>query len=138
MIAIISIITFHFIVDLQIKHFFLLFLFTFLTSFILGNVGIISGLWAEKFDHQATITNFVIVPLSFLSGTFYSIERLPSFLQVISEANPFFYMIDGFRYCFIGQADGSIKLGIIYLIVLSILSWLTAYILFKRGYKIKS
>ena len=76
--------------------------------------------------------------VSFLSGTFYSIERLPSFLQVISEANPFFYMIDGFRYCFIGQADGSIKLGIIYLIVLSILSWLTAYILFKRGYKIKS
>ncbi len=138
MIAIISIITFYFIVDIQIKYFFLLFLFTFLTSFILGNIGIISGLWAEKFDHQATITNFVIVPLSFLSGTFYSIERLPGFLKTISEVNPFFYMIDGFRYCFIGQADGSITFGIIYLIVLSILSWLTAYILFKRGYKIKS
>ncbi len=138
MIAIISIIVFYLIVDVQIQHFFLLFLFTFLTSFILGNVGIISGLWAEKFDHQATITNFVIVPLSFLSGTFYSIERLPDFLQIISKINPFFYMIDGFRYCFINQADGSIKIGIIYLIVLSILSWLIAYILFKRGYKIKS
>ena len=96
MIAIISIIVFYLIVDVQIQHFFLLFLFTFLTSFILGNVGIISGLWAEKFDHQATITNFMIVPLSFLSGTFYSIERLPDFLQIISKINPFFYMIDGF------------------------------------------
>tara|TARA_B100001564_G_scaffold309250_1_gene280214 strand:+ start:406 stop:1218 length:813 start_codon:yes stop_codon:yes gene_type:complete len=138
MIATISIITFYFIVDIQIKYFFLLLLFTFLTSFILGNIGIISGLWAEKFDHQATITNFVIVPLSFLSGTFYSVERLPDFLKNISEINPFFYMIDGFRYCFIGQADGSIKFGIIYLTILSILSWLVAYILFKKGYKIKS
>ena len=138
MIAIVSIITFYIIIDIQIKHFFLLFLFTFLTSFILGNIGIISGLWAEKFDHQATITNFVIVPLSFLSGTFYSIERLPEFLKKISEVNPFFYMIDGFRFCFIGQSDGSIKVGIIYLLILSILSWLAAYILFKRGYKIKT
>jgi ABC-2 type transport system permease protein len=138
MIAIVSIITFYLIIDIQIKYFFLLFLFTFLTSFILGNIGIISGLWAEKFDHQATITNFVIVPLSFLSGTFYSIERLPDFLKKISELNPFFYMIDGFRFCFIGQSDGSIKTGIIYLLILSILSWLAAYILFKRGYKIKT
>ena len=131
-------ITFYIIIDIQIKHFFLLFLFTFFNSFILGNIGIISGLWAEKFDHQATITNFVIVPLSFLSGTFYSIERLPDFLKKISEVNPFFYMIDGFRFCFIGQSDGSIKVGIIYLLILSILSWLAAYILFKRGYKIKT
>ena len=80
----------------------------------------------------------MIVPLSFLSGTFYSVERLPDFLKNISEINPFFYMIDGFRYCFIGQADGSIKFGIIYLTILSILSWLVAYILFKKGYKIKS
>ena len=138
MIATVSIVTFYFIVDIQIKNFFLLLSFTFLTSFILGNIGIISGLWAEKFDHQATITNFVIVPLSFLSGTFYSIDRLPNFLKIISEVNPFFYMIDGFRYCFIGQADGSIKIGIIYMIVLSILSWLAAYILFKKGYKIQS
>ncbi len=138
LIAIISIITFYFIIDLKIQNYFLLLLFTFLTSFILGNIGIISGLWAEKFDHQASVTNFVIVPLSFLSGTFYSIEKLPTFLQMISKINPFFYMIDGFRYCFIGQADGSVKIGIYYLIILSILSWLAAYILFKKGYKIKS
>ena len=138
MIAAISIIVFYFIIDIQIKHFFILILFTFLSSFILGNIGTIAGLWAEKFDHMASVTNFLIVPLSFLSGTFYTIDRLPGFLKTISEANPFFYMIDGFRYSFIGNADGSIKIGIIYLVILSFLSWLVTYILFKRGYKIKS
>ena len=137
-IAAVSIVIFYLIVGIEIKHFFTLVLFTFLSSFILGNVGIIAGLWAEKFDHMATVTNFVIVPLSFLSGTFYSIEKLPKFLQILSEMNPFFYMIDGFRYSFIGNSDGSIKIGIIYLIILSFLSWLVTYILFKRGYKIKS
>ena len=138
MIAAISILVFHLIIDIKIKYFFLLILFTFLTSFILGNIGIIAGLWAEKFDHMATVTNFVIIPLSFLSGTFYTIDSLPNFLTTISELNPFFYMIDGFRYCFIGNADGSIKFGIIYLSILSLLSWLITYILFKKGYKIKS
>jgi ABC-2 type transport system permease protein len=138
MIAAVSIVIFYFIVDLEIKDFFTLILFIFLSSFILGNVGIIAGLWAEKFDHMATVTNFVIIPLSFLSGTFYSIDRLPGFLQTISKANPFFYMIDGIRYSFIGSSDGSIKIGITYLAILSFLSWLVTYILFKKGYKIKS
>ena len=137
-IATVSILTFYLILDIQIKHFFSLVLFTFLSSFILGNLGIIAGLWAEKFDHMASVTNFLIVPLSFLSGTFYTTDKLPGFLQTISKANPFFYMIDGFRYSFIGNADGSIKIGIIYLTILSILSWLASYLLFKRGYKIKS
>ena len=137
-IAIISVLTFYLIIDIQIKNFGTLILFIFLSSFILGNVGIIAGLWAEKFDHMATVTNFIIIPLSFLSGTFYSIDRLPSVLKTISEFNPFFYMIDGIRYSFIGTADGSIKVGIIYLMILSFLSWLVTYILFKKGYKIKS
>ncbi len=138
MIAAISVIVFYLIIDIQIKHFFILILFCFLSSFILGNIGIIAGLWAEKFDHMASATNFVIVPLSFLSGTFYTIDRLPEFLQTASKINPFFYMIDGIRYSFIGNSDGSIKIGIIYLVVLSFLSWLVTYILFKKGYKIKS
>ena len=90
MIAIVSIIVFKLIMDIEITNYFLLIVFTLLSSFILGNVGIIAGLWAEKFDHMATVTNFVIVPLSFLSGTFYSIERLPDFLQAVSKVNPFF------------------------------------------------
>ena len=138
MIAIVSIIVFKLIVDIEITNYFLLIVFTLLSSFILGNIGIIAGLWAEKFDHMATVTNFVIVPLSFLSGTFYSIERLPEVLQIISKANPFFYMIDGFRYSFIGKADGSIFIGLIYLSVLSFVSWFVTYLLYKKGYKIKS
>jgi ABC-2 type transport system permease protein len=109
-----------------------------LSSFILGALGIIAGLWAEKFDHMATVTNFIIIPLSFLSGTFYTIEKLPSYLYTISKANPFFYMIDGFRYSFIGQSDGSLTIGYIYLTSLSFIIWVTAYILYKKGYKIKS
>ena len=137
-IASISIIIFYFIVDLQIKNYYLLIIYTLLSSFILGALGIIVGLWAEKFDHMATATNFVIVPLSFLSGTFYSIDKLPYFLQAISKANPFFYMIDGFRYSFIVKSDGSILVGLIYLSILSILVWFIAYLLYKKGYKIRS
>ena len=137
-IAIISILTFKLIIYIEITNYLTLIIFTFLSSFILGNVGIIAGLWSEKFDHMASVTNFVIVPLSFLSGTFYSIDRLPNFLQIISKANPFFYMIDGFRYSFIGNADGSIMVGLFYLAILGFVSWFIAYLLYKKGYKIKS
>ena len=138
MIAAVSIIVFKLIIKIEITNYLLLVIFTLLSSFILGNIGIIAGLWAEKFDHMATVTNFVIVPLSFLSGTFYSIDRLPEFLQIVSKANPFFYMIDGFRYSFIGQADGSITVGLVYLTILSLVSWFITYLLYKKGYKIKS
>ena len=138
MIALTSIVVFSFIIDLKFYNFFYIFIFTLLGSFILSSIGIIIGLWAEKFDHMASATNFIIVPLSFLSGTFYSIDRLPDFLKSISEMNPFFYIIDGFRYGFLGTSDGSIQLGLFYLIILSCLTWFVAYILFKKGYKIKS
>jgi ABC-2 type transport system permease protein len=138
MIAIISILVFKLLINTQISNYFTLIVFTFLSSFILGNVGIIAGLWSEKFDHMASVTNFIIVPLSFLSGTFYTIDKLPYFLQTISKLNPFFYMIDGFRYSFIGKADGSIATGLIYLSILSVLTWFITYLLYKKGYKIKS
>ena len=137
-IALVSIIVFSFIVDLEYHNFFYVFIFTFLGSFILSSIGIIIGLWAEKFDHMASATNFIIVPLSFLSGTFYSINRLPDILKSVSELNPFFYIIDGFRYGFLGVSDGSIQFGLFYLIILSCITWFAAYILFKKGYKIKS
>ena len=137
-IAIASIIVFHFIIDLTYFNFFYIFIFTFFGAFILSSVGIIVGLWAEKFDHMASATNFIIVPLSFLSGTFYSIDRLPGSLVNISEMNPFFYIIDGFRYGFLGTSDRSIQFGLFYLIILSCLVWFVAYFLFKKGYKIKS
>ena len=138
LIAIISIAVFTLIVDITIFNIFYIFVFGFLGAFILGSLGFITGLWAEKFDHTATVTNFVITPLSFLSGVFYSIDKLPQFFQTISHINPFFYMIDGFRYGFLGKSDGSINIGLIYLSILSVLIWYVAFLLYKKGYKIKS
>jgi ABC-2 type transport system permease protein len=138
MIAFVSIIVFTFIVEIEFYNFFYIFIFTLLGSFFLSSIGIIIGLWSEKFDHMASATNFIIVPLSFLSGTFYSIDRLPNILKNISEINPFFYIIDGFRYGFLGETDGSVQFGLFYLLILSFITWLAAYILFKKGYKIKS
>ena len=138
MISVISIIIFSLIIEIEIKNYLIFFIYLFLSGFIMGAAGFIAGLWADKFDHMATATNFIIVPLSFLSGTFYSIERLPSILNILSKYNPFFHMIDGFRYSFINNMDGSIKFSLIYLTILSILTWLIAYKLYKKGYKIKS
>jgi len=138
LIAIISIIVFSLIVEIPINNIFYILIFGFLSAFILGSLGFITGLWAEKFDHTATITNFIITPLSFLSGVFYSIDKLPKLFQTISYINPFFYMIDGFRYGFIGTSDGSIIIGLIYLTILSFIMWFIAFYLYKRGYKIKS
>ena len=137
-ITIVSIVVFSFIIEFEIHSFLSIFIYTFLGAFILSSIGIIIGLWAEKFDHMASATNFIIIPLSFLSGTFYSIDRLPAVLKNVSEWNPFFYIIDGFRSGFLGTSDGSIKFGLFYLILLSFLTWFAAYILFKKGYKIKS
>jgi ABC-2 type transport system permease protein len=138
LIALSSILVFSFVVELKINNVFYIFAYTLLGSFILSSIGIIIGLWAEKFDHMASATNFIIVPLSFLSGTFYSIDRLPETLKNVSELNPFFYIIDGFRYGFLGVSDGRIQFGLLYLLILSFLTWFAAYILFKKGYKIKS
>jgi len=138
LIAIISIGVFSLIVEIHINNIFYIFIFGFLSAFILGGLGFITGLWAEKFDHTATVTNFIITPLSFLSGVFYSIDKLPVFFQTISHLNPFFYMIDGFRYGFLGESDGSISVGLIYLILLSFVIWYLAFYLYKKGYKIKS
>ena len=138
LIAIISIGVFSLIVELPIDNILFILIFGFLSAFILGSLGFIAGLWAEKFDHTATVTNFIITPLSFLSGVFYSIDKLPNFFQTISHINPFFYMIDGFRYGFLGKSDGSIVVGLIYLSILSIIMWYVAFFLYKKGYKIKS
>ncbi len=137
-ISVISIIIFSIMIEIEIKNYLIFFIYLFLSSFIMGAAGFIAGLWADKFDHMATATNFIIVPLSFLSGTFYSVDRLPDLLSTLSHYNPFFHMIDGFRYAFINNMDGSLKFGLIYLILISIIIWLIAYLLYKKGYKIKS
>jgi len=104
---------------------------------LLGALGVIAGLWAEKFDQMAAFQNFIIVPMTFLSGVFYSIHSLPGFWQQVSHLNPFFYMIDGFRYGFFGQSDVSpwISLGLV-AAALAAVSLLALHLL-KTGYKIR-
>ena len=97
-----------------------------------------SNILVEDTRSVGTITNFVITPLSFLSGVFYTIDRLPVFFQLISKINPFFYIIDITRLVFLGSSDGSILFGIVYLIILSFVMWFISYFLYKKGYKIKS
>jgi len=138
LISLISVVIFSFWIEIQITNYLFFFIYLFLSSFIMGAAGFIAGMWADKFDHMATVTNFIIVPLSFLSGTFYSVERLPEVLKMLSNYNPFFHMIDGFRYSFIGSLDGSLTFGILYLSIISVIMWLISYYLYKKGYKIKS
>jgi ABC-2 type transport system permease protein len=137
-ILIISIIVFSLIVEIHIYSIFYIFVGAFLGSFILGALGFITGLWAEKFDHTATITNFIVTPLSFLSGVFYSVDRLPAFFQSISKINPFFFIIDITRFGFLGVSDGFIVFGLFYLTILAFMMWFLSYYLYKIGYKIKS
>ena len=137
-ICIVSIICFNLLVDVKVLNYNYFFTYLFSSSFLMGSLGFIAGMWAEKFDNMATVTNFIIVPLSFLSGTFYSIDSLADPLKEISIYNPFFHMIDGFRYSFINSMDGTIKFGLTYLITLSIIMWIIAYTLYKNGYKIKT
>jgi len=114
------------------------FYFAFMASVMLSLVGLLGGVWAEKFDHIAGLTNFVVTPLSFLSGTFYSIKRLPEALQVASHFNPFFYMIDGFRYGFIGHSDASPLLAMVVVAFIDVALWVVCWSMFKTGYRLKS
>jgi ABC-2 type transport system permease protein len=107
-------------------------------SLMLSLLGIIGGVWSEKFDHLAAVTNFIITPFAFLSGTFYSIGGLPPFWYGVAQLNPFFYMIDGFRYGFTGHADGSLAAGLIVLTTVDVLLWALAYTMFARGYRLKA
>ena len=113
-------------------------IFAVLGAAMLGALGLIAGLWAEKFDQMAAFQNFIIMPMTFLSGVFYSIHSLPAFWQGVSHLNPFFYMIDGFRYGFFGQSDASpwLSLGIVGTAWLCVSA--LALRLLRTGYKIRS
>jgi len=124
-------------VDLPVTHLGWILAFAFLGSALLGTFGIIAGIWSDKFDQMAAFQNFVIMPLTFLSGVFYSIHSLPTFWQIVSKFNPFFYMIDGFRYGFFGKGDISpwISLTVVTAFLLA-LAWLALKML-KSGYKLR-
>lgn len=112
--------------------------FAVLGNMMLASIGLAAGIWSQKFDHIAAVTNFLVTPLTFLSGTFYSVTQLPEVWQGIAHYNPFFYMIDGFRYGFIGHADGNTTVGLLLLVVVNVLLSALSLWMLRTGYKIKS
>ncbi|MDE2029570.1 MAG: ABC transporter permease [Alphaproteobacteria bacterium] len=107
-------------------------------SMMLALLGVLGGIWAEKFDHLAAVQNFIIMPATFLSGTFYMADRLPGAWRLLCHLNPFFYMIDGFRYGFIGLSDHTLHIGILVMAFTNIALMTLAYRLIAAGYKLKS
>lgn len=126
-----------FFVDLPLHSLVWVSLFAFTGSAVLGTIGIITGVWAEKYDHLAGIQNFIILPLSFLSGVFYSIHSLPQFWQQLSHINPFFYMIDGFRYGFFGISDVDPVTGLLVVLGSWLLLAVATLIMLRSGYKLR-
>ncbi|MFN3594808.1 MAG: ABC transporter permease, partial [Thiobacillaceae bacterium] len=123
--------------DLTLAHPLWMLAYALAASAAFGAIGIIAGIWAEKFDHLAGIQNFLIVPLTFLSGVFYSIHSLPPFWQAVSHWNPVFYMIDGFRYGFFGQSDVHPGLGLAVVLPCVLVLTGVTLLLLKRGYKLR-
>jgi ABC-2 type transport system permease protein len=107
-------------------------------SMMLAFLGLLTSIWADKFDHAAAVSNFVVAPLSLLSGTFYSIDSLAPAFQAVSHANPFFYVISGFRYGFLGASDSPVLLGALLLLAVNLALGLLCYVLLRRGWKLKS
>ena len=112
--------------------------FSLAAAAIMAMVGLLTGLWSEKFDHLAAVTNFIVMPMTFLSGTFYSVSFLPEPFRTASRFNPFFYLIDGFRAGFIGRADGSLLIGFAYTAALMLGLAALTYALLRSGWRLKS
>jgi ABC-2 type transport system permease protein len=126
-----------FLIDLSFQHPLWIIGFALLGSAILGALGVIAGVWAEKFDQLAAFQNFVIMPFTFLSGVFYSIHSLPPFWQTVSHLNPFFYMIDGFRYGFFGASDIAPQISLALVGACFVLLSALTLALLKSGYRLR-
>ena len=109
-----------------------------MASLMLSLLGLMGGIWADKFDHIAAVTNFIVTPAAFLSGTFYSVERLPGFWHALAHANPLFFLIDGFRAGFIGKSDGPLLWGALVVAAVNAVLWAICHAMFKKGYKLKA
>jgi ABC-2 type transport system permease protein len=125
-------------VHVTLKHPAVALWFGLMGSIFVAFLGVLTSIWAEKFDHNAAVTNFVIAPLSLLSGTFYSVDKLSPVFQAISHANPFFYIISGFRYGFLGTTDSNIMLGGTVLLAVNVALATGTYLLLRSGWKIKA
>lgn len=112
--------------------------FALIASLLMGMIGVLAGLWSEKFDQLAAVQNFVVLPMTFLSGAFYLVENLPEPFATISHWNPFFYLIDGFRYGFIGHAEGDLMIGVVLSGGLTLVMAVACWLVFKSGWRLKS
>ena len=137
-VAIVAFISISFFVTLPMHNFALMLFYLIFSCMFLGLLGVLCGVVSETFDHMSAMTSYVITPLTFLSGTFYSTNSLPEFWRHVSHFNPFFYMLDGFRYSLTGAADGKLLTGAIYILILNLLLGAVLYFLIKKGYRIKS
>ena len=124
-------------VDVGVDHVWAVIVFGLLGSSMLALLGVLTSIWAEKFDHAAAVTNFVVAPLALLSGTFYSVDKLSPLFEAISHANPFFYAISGFRYGFIGAADSPVFVGAAILLGVNVALAVLCYALLRSGWKLK-
>jgi len=127
-----------FYVKVPIDNFFIVLLFAILGSYVMGSLGLIAGMLAEKFDQIAAFQSFLIMPLTFLSGVFYSINSLPPVWQALSKWNPFFYMIDGFRYGFFGQSDQPILISVIAMLIAAVIVTLVCVLMLRSGQKLRN
>jgi ABC-2 type transport system permease protein len=125
-------------IDYTLYHPFLMVFYLLFSCSLLGQFGILTGLIANSFDQNAAIYSYIITPLSFLSGTFYSFKNLPLIFQQVNQLNPFFYIIDGFRYCLTNQGDSNITIGITFLSLANILIFLLLVRLINRGWRLKN
>jgi ABC-2 type transport system permease protein len=125
-------------VHFSIEHWALALYHAVAASMLLSLLGIAGGIWAQKHEQMAVVSNFIITPLSFLSGTFYSVTQLPQPWQSLAHIDPFFYMIDGFRYAFIGHAEGSLVAGVIVMAVGNVGLWLLCRWMLRTGYRLKA
>jgi len=126
-----------FYVDVPIDNIFVVLCFAILGSYTMGAIGLVAGMWAEKFDQIAAFQSFLIVPLTFLSGVFYSIKSLPPFWYAMSKWNPFFYMIDGFRYGFFGQSDQPVLVSLSAMIIAASVLTVICVSMLNSGYKLR-
>jgi ABC-2 type transport system permease protein len=125
-------------VSVDVRHPELVFWFGLMGALLLSLLGLLTSLWADKFDHAAAVTNFVVTPLSLLSGTFYSVKQLAPSFERISHANPFFYVISGFRAGFLGISDSPLWVGAVGLLALNVVLCAICYAVLKSGWKIKN
>jgi len=137
-VGLVAFVAISFFVKISFFNFGLTLFYAFFSCAFLAMLGILCGIISESFDHMSAVTSYIVTPLTFLSGTFYSTNSLPPFWQNVAHFNPFFYMIDGFRYSLTGQNDGNIFIGMIYILVINFILMMALFIMLKKSYKIRS